>query len=535
MPRMARSMSGMLLCAAALLLLLLAGPSSALADSSAVGAVLPVSYFVLIDAGSTGSRAHVHEYRVDPSRPLPLVEESKNLKLKPGLSSYAKKPQDATESIQALLTFIKSVVPQEQWAKTPIQVHATAGLRSVTPAEANEVLEVVRDELARSDFLFERHWARVISGEQEGINGWMAVNYLLGVFDKPAPKDGKPPASTGVVEMGGSSMQITFSPLNPSEDDRKQLNEVRVAGHTYWLYTHSFLQYGLQAAEKLYQKLAIAEIEEKGNPCYPPNFRHSSVGDFDRCTSSLSDVVDKSVACAAKHCSFNGVYQPAITNEQFLAIENFYYTAKFFGTAEEQDAPPAIAAAGSAALSVASPPTGNQVIPGLRRKGKEFCNRDWEQLREQYATTAADELKAFCFSAAYQTVVLESGLGFTPETNLRVAKKIGGKGIDWEMGAVLFELMPKDPAVLAAQKAEEDARLHRARAVVFDDAEGMQRMTAVNMNALPSQHTGGICQQCLLYTVLVAAVVVMGYFAYRRYYRTKGLTHSYSQAGFNRV
>ena len=32
---------------------------------------------------------------------------------------------------------------------------------------------------------------------------------------------------------------------------------------------------------------------------------------------------------------FNGVYQPAIGSEQFLAIENFYYTAKFFGNAEQ--------------------------------------------------------------------------------------------------------------------------------------------------------------------------------------------------------
>jgi Golgi nucleoside diphosphatase len=283
-----------------------------------------------------------------------------------GLSSYAKEPSAASVSIQKLLAFIKTIVPQEQWKKTPIQVHATAGLRSVTPAEASAVLDVVRDELSVSDFLFEPHWARVISGEQEGINGWMAVNYLLGVFDKAGKSDvSNPPASTGVVEMGGSSMQITFSPSNPSIEERKQLNEVIVAGHRYWLYTHSFLQYGLQAAEKLYQKLSISEIEEKGNPCYPPNFRHSSVGDFDKCTVALNAVVDKSIACAAASCSFNGVYQPRIGSEEFLAIENFYYTAKFFGTALEQDQ-----ITSSTANSAEAKPSGNQVVDGLRRKGQ---------------------------------------------------------------------------------------------------------------------------------------------------------------------
>ena len=307
-----------------------------------------------------------------------------------GLSSYAPNPPAVSASIQDLLAFIKGVVPQDQWAVTPLHLQvththththtcgqrgkattrrddadtrtpwscpltmcvcviarclllvlcslqATAGLRSVTPGEASAILEVVRNELEVSGFLFERGWARIISGEQEGINGWMAVNYLLGVFDTHGDAQAPAPPSTGVVEMGGSSMQITFAPRSPTPEDRKQLSEVRVAGSSYWLYTHSFLQYGLQAAEKLYQRLAIQEIEERGNPCYPKAFRHSSIGDFDHCTNLLASVVDKSIKCPAASCSFNGVYQPKIADEHFLAIENFYYTAKFFGNAQEQD------------------------------------------------------------------------------------------------------------------------------------------------------------------------------------------------------
>lgn len=244
-------------------------------------------------------------------------------------------------------------------------LQATAGLRSVTPAEAHAVLEVVRDDLSQSGFLFERSWAKIISGEQEGINGWMAVNYLLGVFDEPIAAGAPAPISTGVVEMGGSSMQITFAPSAPSADDRKQLTEVVIAGRSYWLYTHSFLQYGLQAAAQLYQKLAINDIEEHGNPCYPRSYRHSSVGDFDRCTSLLSSVVDKSVKCATSSCSFNGVYQPQIKSEQFLAIENFYYTAKFFGNADQQDQ-----TTPGEKNAVQAAPTGNQVTSGLRAKGQ---------------------------------------------------------------------------------------------------------------------------------------------------------------------
>jgi hypothetical protein len=50
--------------------------------SSSPGAA--VRWFVLIDGGSTGSRAHVHRYTMDAGRPLPVVEESINKKIKPG-------------------------------------------------------------------------------------------------------------------------------------------------------------------------------------------------------------------------------------------------------------------------------------------------------------------------------------------------------------------------------------------------------------------------------------------------------------------
>ena len=58
------------------------------ADDDATGSSTPtggrVRWFVLIDGGSTGSRAHVHRYTMDAGKPLPVVEESINKKIKPG-------------------------------------------------------------------------------------------------------------------------------------------------------------------------------------------------------------------------------------------------------------------------------------------------------------------------------------------------------------------------------------------------------------------------------------------------------------------
>lgn len=88
---MAMTTLPLLLAMALALALALLAPAAAAGASvsvrghdSAAAAIGPPAYIVLIDAGSTGSRAHVHEYRVEKSRPLPLIDESKNKKIKPG-------------------------------------------------------------------------------------------------------------------------------------------------------------------------------------------------------------------------------------------------------------------------------------------------------------------------------------------------------------------------------------------------------------------------------------------------------------------
>jgi hypothetical protein len=359
------------------------------------------------------------------------------------------------------------------------------------------------------------------------------VNYLLGVFDASNGGDGESSValpSTGVVEMGGSSMQITFAPLSPSAQDRSQLIALPIAGRTYWLYTHSFLQYGLQAAERLYQRLSMNEIEAHGNPCYPRSFRHSSIGDFTRCTELLAAVVDKSAQCLSNSCSFNGVYQPRIGLEPFVAIENFYYTAKFFGNADE---PTTVGAA-----AVAAAPKGNQLITSLRASGHEFCNTEWSSLVSTYtvahdatpAKATPEELSAFCFSAAYQTVVLESGLGFDASVNVRVAKNIRGKGIDWEMGAVIFELIaPSESARGGAGGATSE------NGVVQPAAHQRKGITLEQENLA---NEGGYCRSCAVYTLVFAVVVVGSYLAYARYAKrgANAMTpYSQSSFGFNRV
>jgi len=68
---------------------------------------------VIIDAGSTGSRAHVFRYRTaggqDASYPIIDLPEAVH-KASPGLSSYALDPKAAAQSLQPLIRFAKAKV-----------------------------------------------------------------------------------------------------------------------------------------------------------------------------------------------------------------------------------------------------------------------------------------------------------------------------------------------------------------------------------------------------------------------------------------
>lgn len=67
---------------------------------------------VIIDAGSTGSRIHIYQYKA--SKPgLAIVQQPvSSLKVTPGLSTYAGQPENVGESLLPLLEYAYKQVPQ---------------------------------------------------------------------------------------------------------------------------------------------------------------------------------------------------------------------------------------------------------------------------------------------------------------------------------------------------------------------------------------------------------------------------------------
>ena len=197
-----------------------------------------LKYFVIMDAGSSGTRVHV--FRWDGAKPgIPdLQMPSHTLKRNPGLSSFANEPAAAGASLKELLEFAAQKVPPSKRPETPLFIKATAGLRRVETSKASLILDsCAKFVQVNSDFQFDRSHAAVISGQEEALLGWMAVNYLRWTaqsdIETSTRKVSSSASSVGTIEMGGASSQVTFaldSPgaaaVNADQDSKQHLKAV---------------------------------------------------------------------------------------------------------------------------------------------------------------------------------------------------------------------------------------------------------------------------------------------------------------------
>ena len=272
-----------LLVCPALLLLLLPLLLFSVASGAVAARTLPPTapdadggYVVVVDAGSTGSRAHIYRFVLPPEPssspsssspsgppppPRPLLPEvspaAPSLKREPGLS--ATRPEDVAEALRPLLEYAAAHVPREHHATTDVLVLATAGLRALPRPEDREArLRAASDAVAAfSPFPRPRRGAvATLRGIDEGALAWVAANAAAGTLvhrgggkggggggeggvggvgardSAPAPLSASSSSSPsgvsgtgsgtiGIAEIGGTSMQVTFEVPESTESESK--------------------------------------------------------------------------------------------------------------------------------------------------------------------------------------------------------------------------------------------------------------------------------------------------------------------------
>uniref|UniRef100_A0A3P8UMC7 Ectonucleoside triphosphate diphosphohydrolase 6 n=1 Tax=Cynoglossus semilaevis TaxID=244447 RepID=A0A3P8UMC7_CYNSE len=253
-------------------------------------------YGIMFDAGSTGTRIHVFKFQVVdkgkgtclpsflspfsfPSHVLkclclvsPEIPRLKNETFKaisPGLSAYADDPDACTPGIMELLEVAKTSVPQSLWSVTPLVLKATAGLRLLPGQLADKLLDKVRALFQESPFPSKEESVSVMDGTDEGISAWITVNFLTGGLQSSDS------STVGILDLGGGSTQITFSPKDEKTIQISPVDDIRsfqVFNKTHTLYAHSYLGLGLVSVRR-----AILENPDFGSTvvtsiCMSPDF-----------------------------------------------------------------------------------------------------------------------------------------------------------------------------------------------------------------------------------------------------------------------
>lgn len=380
-----------------------------------------------------------------------------------GLSTFGDNPEGVATYLAPLLEHARTQIPPSLQPETPLFLLATAGMRLLPPVKQAEVLQATCDFLRlHSYFKIDGpsevgpcgSSVRIITGEEEGLFGWIAVNYLMDGF-KGSDEER---TTYGFLDMGGASTQIAFEPDEEARKKTKDLIDVRLrllGGKEihHQVFVTTWLGYGTNQARERYVGAAINEYEAARamlhapvtaeddvvpDPCLPKDLQvvenpvqpsssnaHSKkphtlvgTGSFEQCLKRVSPLLNKDAPCPEAPCLFNGVHVPPIdfNVSHFIGVSEYWYSSEHvFGLGGPYD------------------------VVQYERAASEFCSRDWSHIMAEHeesrrkGTLGGDgevlengevvstgkwgdkveisRLQMQCFKAAWLVNVLHEGIG----------------------------------------------------------------------------------------------------------------------------
>uniref|UniRef100_A0A3Q3XCT1 nucleoside-triphosphate phosphatase n=1 Tax=Mola mola TaxID=94237 RepID=A0A3Q3XCT1_MOLML len=429
-----------------------------------------LNYGIVVDCGSSGSRVFVYYWPPHNGNPHTLLDirqmkahDHKPVvkKIKPGISTLAKTPLQASDYLQPLLSFAAAHVPQSKHKETPLYILCTAGMRLLSESQQAAILEdLVTDVPLEFDFLFSRSHAEVISGKQEGVYAWIGINFVLGRFDHADEGDRR--RTVGIIDMGGASMQIayevpsaiTFSSPQEEEVGKSVLAEfnlgcdVEHTQHIYRVYVTTFLGFGGNMARQRYEdqlinntlaknrfltmQTGLSEDKPYLDPCLPPDLSDTVVrdnhtlylrgqGDWTRC----QEVVRPFLGLHNGTMSPGGVYQAPInfSNSEFYGFSEFFYCTEDV-------------------LRLGGQYNSEKYF----KAAADYCSTKWTTLKQRLENKLfsqhadVNRVKYQCFKSAWMYEVLHSGFRFpTDYPSLKTAQLVYDKEVQWTLGAILFK------------------------------------------------------------------------------------------------
>lgn len=308
----------------------------------------------VIDAGSSGTRLFL--YRVEPGA-LARVEKVLEQEF-PTMASGAKedginnfvRPDDLAtqatvvpETISPLLEHARAFLVGLGVEPAAVEVNllATAGMRYAEGLHGRPAIDRLYDTIRagiRSHGFSVGEVRTTCGSEEEGIWTWINLNDVLSrTFDG----DQQP---VGIVEVGGSSLQLTF-PTDEDPDVVPHVHRIELNGRRFAVSCRSFLGLGQDDARKEMRR----RLGPEGSAvCFPGGFRatvdHGDVLDgvgvhrlavdgryeFGACSATYESIVRDRLAAA-------GIPDLAHARGDFVGIDGVYYATEYWDIDEDPE------------------------------------------------------------------------------------------------------------------------------------------------------------------------------------------------------
>ena len=357
-----------------------------------------------------------------------------------------------------LLANASRIVPAG--ARARVRVLATAGMRLLPPERQRPVWNEVRAALRRhTNFTFEAHDVRTLSGNYEGLYHWMAIRHIIG---------DAAPNHLGGLDLGGASSQIAFSPAADGggimQDAYVVAEDASAAGKDSpaRVYSHSYMRFGQEQAQlRLAGRLeaaadaAVAGTAVAGagaganaatsvpmrpvnNPCFLRGYARNvslgcdgqdrgkcrarllvGTGNWSLCREAVTPLLHREYECVLPPCAVMGEYSPNVSGVQFFASAFFFYVANGLGL-------------------VARDGRWDGTWRDIELAGRRYCERPWSDVSSnKYAAN-------YCFGSAFVPALLEAYAIPADSTAVAYVRRMRGFEVAWALGAMLFHIGEPD-------------------------------------------------------------------------------------------
>ncbi|XP_026573573.1 ectonucleoside triphosphate diphosphohydrolase 3 [Pseudonaja textilis] len=143
-----------------------------------------LKYGIVLDAGSSRTIVYVYEWPAEKENNTGVISQTFKCNVKgPGISSYGSNPQEISMPISNCMNKVKEKIPFHLHKSVPVYLGATAGMRLLrlrNESTANEVLQNIQTYFMSQPFEFKG--VQIITGQEEGVYGWITAKYLKGNF-----------------------------------------------------------------------------------------------------------------------------------------------------------------------------------------------------------------------------------------------------------------------------------------------------------------------------------------------------------------